>query len=50
MKKLTTAKTSGEKVSKKSLLLTMGQFFFEIRSYAMELGHHKKMNKKGFLK
>ena len=28
----------------------MGQFFFEIRSYAMEWGHHKKMNKEGFLK
>ena len=29
-------------------MLTIEQFFFEIRNYAMELLHHKK-NKEGFL-
>ena len=30
------------KLREKSLLLTMEQFFFEIRNYAMERRHHKK--------
>ena len=29
-------------------MLTIEQFFFEIRNYAMEWRHHKK-NKEGFL-
>ena len=45
MKKLTTVKTSGEKV----FFLAMEQFFIEIRNYAMEWRHHKKMNKEGLL-
>ena len=31
-----------ENFGKKSLLLTMEQFFFEIQNYAMEWRHHKK--------
>ena len=43
MKKLTV-----ENFERKSLLLTIEQFFSEIQKYAMEWCHHKKMNK-GFL-
>ena len=43
VKKLTT-----ENFGRKNLLLTIEQFFFEIRNYAMEWRHHKKMNKEGF--
>ena len=37
-----------ENVGRKSLLLTMEQFFFEIRNYKMEWHHHIKIDKEGF--
>ena len=48
--KLTLEKTYHcENFGRKSLLLTMEQFFVKIRYYAMEWCHHKKMNKEGCL-
>ena len=38
-----------ENFGRKSLFLAMEQFFIEIRNYAMEWRHHKKMNKEGLL-
>ena len=41
-------KLTAENFERKSVWLTMEQFFSEIQNYAMEWCHHKKMNK-GFL-
>ena len=38
-----------ENFKRKSILQTMEQFSFEIRNYAMEQHHHRKMNKESLL-
>ena len=42
-------KTYNWKLREKKSFVNNGTIFFEIRNYAKEWCHHKKMNKEGFL-